>query len=130
MEELHYTDEDKIRELLLGRSVTIVGPDRLQLDDGTILEVVPNEGCGGCSNGHFSIDELNDCPNNAIMSVQFDHEVTGPNPWSDNETFRVFVYAENMKIKLLEVSGHDNGWYGVGYWIQVTKSLDSNETQE
>jgi hypothetical protein len=113
MDIYSYLDRDKIRDLLLGHSVTIVGPDRLQLDDGTVLEIVPNEGCGGCSEGHYSIDELNECPNNAIMSVEFED--------SDDEVFRVFVYAESTKIKLLEVSGHDNGYYGVGYWIWVTK---------
>ena len=111
---IHYTDEDEISELLMGHSVEVVG-DTLQLDNGTVLEIIPNEGCGGCGNGWFGVDELNGSIN-AIMNVVFEDGNEGE---YDKLTFSIFVYAENERIKLLEVSGHDNGYYGVGYWIQV-----------
>lgn len=117
MEELWYYDEDEIKALLLGHTVTKVDDETLTLDDGTVLTIIGNSGCGGCSNGHYSLDELNDCPNNAIMNVEFDED---SNPDGD-DVFRLYVYAEHERIKLLEVSGHDNGWYGVGYWIEVRR---------
>ena len=37
-------------------------------------------------------------------------------------TYRIFVLAEDTRIKLLEVSGDDgNGYYGTGYWIEVLR---------
>lgn len=46
------TDEKEIKELLIGRKVKVVSKDednqraKLELDNGIILEVVANEGCG------------------------------------------------------------------------------------
>lgn len=122
---IQHTDEEAIRALLLGRTVVKVDDDVLRLDDGTVLTIHGNEGCGGCGNGWFTLDELNDCPVNAIMAVEFEEDSAGdadPDGWSDDtEIFRVFVLAEATRIKLLEVSGYDNGYYGVGYWIEVTR---------
>ncbi len=115
MNRLDYLNEDGIRQALLGRTVTKVSDDVLQLDDGTTLTIVPNEGCGGCSEGWYDITELNDCPVNAVMAVEFDTDFV-----NDYDVFRVFVLAQDERIKLLEVQGHDNGYYGVGYWIEVT----------
>lgn len=114
---LKETDEGEIRALLLGRTVVKVDYDQLQLDDGTILTIEPNDtGCGGCENGWYELAELNDCPNNAIMAVDFelDHDGNG------FDQFQLFVLAEDSRIKLLQVEGVDNGYYGSGYWIRVS----------
>lgn len=113
--KVSYTEEDKIKNLLMGRTVTKVGDSKLLLDDGTVLVVQGNHGCGGCANGWFDITELNECPVNAIMNVEFTNDAD-----DEYEVFRIFVYAENERIKLLEVDGSDNGYYGVGYWIEVS----------
>lgn len=120
---LNQNNEAEIRDLLIGRTVKKVDGETLMLDNGLILEIKGNWGCGGCSAGNYDITELNDCPN-MIMNVEFDVADTSPDDaeyYDDCETtYRIFVYAENQKIKLLEVEGTDgNGYYGTGYWIEV-----------
>lgn len=113
---LEHTDHEEIRALLLHRKVTKVAEDLLHLDNGTTLKIMPNEGCGGCEMGWFSIKELNGC-DNIITAVDFEGgDVVTPD---GSDTFRIFIYAENQQINLLTISGTDNGWYGVGYMIQV-----------
>ena len=41
----------------------------LVLDNGTILEVRGNEGCGGCENGWYYLTTINKC-DNAITNVE------------------------------------------------------------
>jgi hypothetical protein len=125
-------DKQAIREVLIGRKVVSVEEigqryyDKRQvatLDNGVKLEFTGNEGCGGCSEGHYSVDELNRV-DNAIMSVEFEQgEAEGE--WGPVDAFRIFVYAENEKIKLLEVTGHDNGYYGTGYYVTVRLAGES-----
>jgi hypothetical protein len=105
-----------IRELLIGRTVTKVGDVNLELDDGTQLIIGGNEGCGGCERGWYEITELNDCPVNAIMAVEL---VSDEYAVGGDEFIRLFVLAEDQRIKLLEAKGEDNGYYGTGFWIEV-----------
>lgn len=44
IQRLYYSDEDEIRELLLGRKVKKVKEDALELDNGIVLAIIPNEG--------------------------------------------------------------------------------------
>lgn len=120
--ELHEEDQETIKELLIGRKVTKVNEGTLELDDGKRLTIKGNEGCGGCSSGWYELTELNECPDNAIMNVEFEHETAGDLKYYDeDQTFRVFVLAADRRIKLWEVEGNDgNGYYGTGYWIRVT----------
>lgn len=110
---IYCEDKKELVDLFVGKSVTKINDHTLLLSDGQILEIMPNEGCGGCSEGWYDIDELNECEN-IITNVEVDVE-------GYEEVFHLFVYAENRKINLLTVSGHDNGYYGTGYWINVTK---------
>jgi hypothetical protein len=130
--DIDYSETDRIRETLIGRTVTKVADDVLLLDDGTRLTIHANQGCGGCSAGWYELRELNDCPINAIMAVEFEHveEVSGYDPERHEyvedryrpEAYRVFVLAADERIKLLEVDGSDgNGYYGTGYWIMVER---------
>lgn len=83
----------------------------LTLDNGTILEVYGNEGCGGCENGWYYLTALNKC-DNAITNVEV----------VENEcetVFSIFVYADDTRINLLTYEGEDNGYYGVGYYLQA-----------
>lgn len=114
---LDYDEENKIRDLLLYRKIVEVRGDTLYLDNGIELEVFPNEGCGGCSSGWYELVELNDC-DNAITNVEFACDYID-DYWND-KSYKIFVYAENKKIKLLQVDGTDgNGYYGTGYSIMV-----------
>lgn len=83
----------------------------LVLDNGTILEVYGNEGCGGCANGWYYLTVLNKC-DNAITNVEVVE--------NEAETvFSIFVYADDTRINLVTYEGEDNGYYGVGYYLQV-----------
>lgn len=120
IKRLNECDEKEIKELLIGRKVKVEG-DNLILDNGIILEVIANEGCGGCSNGWYSITKLNEV-DNAITDVQFicdDIEPNEKNDYSDT-SYKVFVFCEDTRINLLQVDGSDgNGYYGTGYTITV-----------
>lgn len=120
-------NEQAVRELLIGRKVvsveqvgenTYYGIEHIAtLDNGVTLVFQGNQGCGGCSEGWYEVDELNRV-DNAILGVEFE-QGDKKGAWGSIDAFRIFVYAENEKIKLLEVSGHDNGYYGTGYYVTV-----------
>lgn len=113
------TETTDLVELFLYRKIIKATEDTLTLDNGYVLEIIPNEGCGGCSNGWFEISELNTCEN-VITSVIVDEKIDG----RDYETLSIFVFAEDRRITALQVSGTEgNGYYGRGYRIQV-KAVD------
>lgn len=89
----------------------------LELDNGIILVTRGNEGCGGCGNGWFYLEDLNIC-DNAITNIEIAHNCEGE---YGEEVFTIFVYADNVKINLLSYSGGDNGYYGVGYTLSVKR---------
>lgn len=124
--------EDEIRELLIGRRIVwnqlgqFHYPGRrswedkadakIVLDDGTVLYVLPNFGCGGCSNGHFYTTGTRLC-DNIITNVTL--AVSGADGCL-NETYCIFVYADNEEINALQVEGSDDsGFYGSGYQLFV-----------
>jgi hypothetical protein len=115
------TSHDEIRAALMGHSVTKVSDDSIQLDDGTVLTLVPNEGGCSCSAGDYELTELNECPDNAIMNVEFEHEIEPDTYDEGDQSFKVFVLAADRRIKLWQIDGNDgNGYYGTGYTIRVT----------
>lgn len=126
-------DEKEIKELLIGRKVKVIGDNgqqaTLELDNGLILEVLANEGCGGCSNGWYSIWNLNNV-DNAITNVEFECDDLNPteeNDYSDT-SYKIFVFCEDTRINLLDVSGSDgNGYYGTGYSITVKQKIQEDE---
>lgn len=114
-----YCDEEQIKNLLLFRKIVEVKGDTLILDNGIELDVVANEGCGGCSNGWYYLTELNGC-DNVITNVEFNCDDYDGNDEYYETSYKIFVYAENKKIKILQVDGSDgNGYYGTGYSIYV-----------
>jgi hypothetical protein len=118
-ETYDHNAEDDITRLLVGRKVTKVDHETLSLDDGTILKVLPNDGCGGCTNGYYELEALNEVEN-AIMSVEFTES-------QNLDMLSIFVYCEGVETRqqLLEVSGDDgNGYYGYGYRIRVIRPED------
>ena len=114
-----YCDEEQIKNLLLFRKIVEVKGDTLILDNGIELDVVANEGCGGCSSGWYYLTELNGC-DNVITNVEFNCDDYDGNDEYYETSYKIFVYAENKKIKILQVDGSDgNGYYGTGYSIYV-----------
>ncbi|MCI8466957.1 MAG: hypothetical protein HFI08_02025 [Bacilli bacterium] len=118
---LYQNDEEEIKELLLGRTIEKVNDNTLKLDNGLILEIQPNQGCC-CGAGDYDITELNECLN-VITNVELVEEnINNSDGWSDEYSYKIFVYAEDKKIKLLQVDGDDgNGYYGTGYEIVIKK---------
>lgn len=112
--ELYYYDENEIRELLLYRKIVKADNDTLYLDNGVELEVIGNEGCGGCSGGWYEVTEINDC-NNAITDVEFVEDCETKDEY-DSTSYKIFVLTADDRIKILQVDGDDgSGYYGTGY---------------
>ena len=118
MEKIYHDDQDRINELFLGRRVVYSRNEVLELDDGTEIRVIPNEGCGGCGNGWFYLKKISEI-NNAITAVEIDHE------YSDDycsEVYKIVVYAEGVGEDLVVIEGSEgNGYYGTGFSLKVTR---------
>lgn len=109
-------NEKEIKELLIGRKVK-VGDSKLILDNGIVLEIQPNE--GGGRSGWYSITKLNEV-DNAITNVEFVCDEDVANKEYDDTSYKIFVFCEDTRIKLLQVDGADGtGYYGTGYSIIV-----------
>ncbi len=118
-------DHDEIRDLLLGHRVAKIADDHLELDDGTVVKVVPNDGECLCSAGDYDLTVLNEC-DNIITAVDFDYTPLPDDGYGGYEdegyerTYSVFVVAEDKRINLYAVEGSDgNGYYGTGYELLV-----------
>lgn len=113
--------ENRLRELLVGRKVIQAKKDErgaglLTLDNGTILKVGGNEGCGGCSSGWYDLAVLNTC-DNAITNVEVE-EPEGDEYDREGE-YRIFVFADARTL-LASFDGSDGkGDYGTGWWLSV-----------
>lgn len=142
----HMPSEDRLRELLIGRSVVNArisdeSPERYQtgptgfltLDDGTVLKVWGNDGGCACSAGCYPLASLNGV-GNAITNVEVEEHPAddgtpsvcvecGEKVWNCGHPegwYRIFVYAEDHRIPLASFEGTDgNGYYGTGWWLNV-----------
>lgn len=111
-------DQAQIAELLIGHKISKVNEDTLLLDDGTLLQLAGNDGCGGCSSGWYDLTELNEV-DNIITKVKFVDESDGDGR-SGSGFYAIFVYAANKRINLARFEGSDgNGYYGTGYTVSV-----------
>ena len=112
--------EDEIKELLLYRKITKVDGNTLFLDNGTELKIYPNIGCGGCVSGNYELIELNKCDNIITKVELVEDDAEEDYDGYDGISYKIFVYAEDKRIKILQVDGTDgNGYYGTGYEIVV-----------
>jgi hypothetical protein len=110
-------DEQAISDLLMGHSVTVVGESVLRLDDGTELDIIPNEGGCACLAGDYELTALNGIEN-IITRVELTEEDDGHD--EGDRSYRIFVYAGDERVNLVEIDGSDgNGYYGTGYEIRV-----------
>ena len=109
-------NEKEIEELLLVHKVTADDYDKLILDNGVVLQINPNIGCGACESGNYYLDHISSV-NNAITNVEFVEEFDDDCYY---EHYKIFVIADGMTTELLDVYGTDgNGYYGTGYTIDV-----------
>lgn len=108
-------NEKEIEELLLGHKVTVDDYDNLVLDNGVVLQINPNIGCGGCESGNYYLEHIASV-NNAITNVEFVDDFDA----EYYKHYKIFVVADGMTTELLDVYGTDgNGYYGTGYTIDV-----------
>lgn len=130
---LDQDDTDAITELLMGRRVEKVDGEHLLLDDGTTIKAIGHDGGCACSAGCYDLSVLNGV-DNIITRVEFDYAPADdgggalksghPDDPQDEWTgyYRVFVFADNEQINLMQFDGTDgNGYYGTGYEILVRK---------
>ena len=114
--KLSEQNEKEIEELLLGHKVTADDYDKLILDNGVVLQINPNIGCGACESGNYYLEHISSV-NNAITNVEFVEEFDDDCYY---EHYKIFVIADGMTTELLDVYGTDgNGYYGTGYTIDV-----------
>ena len=142
----HMPSEDRLRELLVGKSVVSAeirneSPERyssgptgyLTLSDGAVLKVWGNDGGCACSAGCYPLTALNGCEN-VITNVEVEEHPDGDDAkcktcgksWCyehDNQGYyRIFVYAEDKRLPLASFEGSDgNGYYGSGWWLTVVE---------
>lgn len=115
--------EEEVKELLLYRKIVKVEQHSdqdavLTLDNGTEIIVEGNRGCGGCGNGWYYLDELNDC-DNVITDVRCIFEGYDYDKKRYDDVYRIIVFADNKEINCVQYSGNDNGYYGTGYELFV-----------
>lgn len=132
---LDQNDEKEITDLLIGHKVVKVDSEHLMLDNGTAIKAIGHEGGCSCSAGDYSLSVLNGV-DNIITRVEYDYQPHGDyddhpeKPWHpDNPAdewvgyYRIFVYADNEQINLMQFDGSDgNGYYGTGFEILVRKA--------
>ncbi|MCT1710298.1 DUF7448 domain-containing protein [Dermabacter hominis] len=120
---LDHEDTNVIRDLLLGRKVEKVDNEHLLLDNGTVIKAIGREGGCVCGAGDYWLSELNGV-DNVITAVEFDY---APYANGCEGYYRIFVYADNQKINLMQFDGSDgSGYYGTGFEILVREGDISN----
>lgn len=92
-------NEKEIEELLLGHKVTADDYDKLILDNGVVLQINPNIGCGGCESGNYYLEHISSV-NNAITNVEFvnEHEDSEYDDFDAEyyQHYKIFVIADGM----------------------------------
>jgi len=131
----HEHKDGKDFDFLIGKSIIKVEEKQVEdgysevdeyvltCKDGTIIEVATNEGCGGCSNGWSSFENLKKLEenNNVITNIEVKYTEDG---WEDDE-FTMFVYYEDNTINQIKGDdGYGNGYYGGGFYITI-KNVES-----
>jgi hypothetical protein len=112
------SDTQAITDLLMGRRVTVAGDSALLLDDGTLLEIIPNQGGCACSSGDYDLTALNGIEN-IITRVELTEEPE-EGGYEGDKSYQIFVYAGDERVNLVKIDGSDgNGYYGTGYEIRV-----------
>lgn len=117
---LHHCDEKEIKEILLFHKVVKADmrTKTLTLDNGTELTFEGNEGCGGCGSGWYCIEELNEC-DNVITNVEFVINDDVKDKDYDDMSYKIFVFAEDKRIKLVQFDG-------TGYTVYVKLKNNDN----
>lgn len=144
----HIPDADRLKELLVGRTITGAeildeSPDKysagpvgiLSLSDGVKLRVYGNDGGCSCGAGDYPLNHLVGVEG-IITNVDVEERPDGDyaecpvcgkeNCYDSEHTgfYRVFVVTEAKGRSLVaSFEGSDgNGYYGTGWWLEVVGS--------
>lgn len=129
---IDYNDEAALREVLVGRRIVEVREfaekdwgyrdplDHIEfvLDNGVTLEAIETDGGCSCSNGCFSVEQVQAAPATVITNVEVVEE-TDESFGDRDGVIKLFVYSEGISTQILESSGTDNGYYGWGFDLTV-----------
>lgn len=109
---------DLLREELVGQRITTITDDLIVLDNGTVLDIEPNQGCGDCDTGWAEMEIIPNNPNTeaAVMNVEYEDTYK-----ARTDSFKIFIYMANSTITMKGFNGNDNGYYGSGFWVTVTR---------
>ena len=125
-------DQAEISGLLMGHKVAKVDGEHLLLDSCVTIKAIGHDGGCACSAGCYDLSVLNGV-DNIITRVEYDYHPEGDD-WEPGEKpghpddpkdkwtgfYRVFVFAENQQINLMQFDGSDgNGYYGTGFELLV-----------
>ena len=87
----------------------------LLLDNGEILVVAENEGCGGCGNGWSSIDLLELKTTDATI-IEVDYNL------KDDEKGDLTIFYHDKRFDTIPFDeGGGNGYYGGGFHLRLIK---------
>lgn len=116
---------DLLKEKLVGHRIAEITDEKIVLDDGTVLSISPNEGCGGCSSGwaEFEVNFTKSINKEAaVMNVKYEDSSTNKEKNYADDEFKIFIYLVNDElIEIDGCEGYGNGCYGSGFWVTVTK---------
>lgn len=94
-------------------------------NDNTIIEIALNEGCGGCSNGWSSFEDLKklETNHNVITNVKF---IYPKDDWNEDK-FKLFIYYQDEMLTLEGDDGYGNGYYGGGFYVTIKEVMGNDE---
>ena len=114
-EYIGYYQEEAIKNLFVGRMVTKAENNELTLSDGTVLQIVPNDGGCVCGAGDYWLENINKFEN-VITNVEVKENTTE----DDFTVYQLFVYSGGVSTSVADIKGDDgNGYYGTGFDIHV-----------
>ena len=123
----HYAPSSDFARVLQGRYVVEIDEefDTITLDDGTVLEVEGNEGCGWCRSGWYDLINVfkRGDSHARIMSAHVACDIDEENDDEgavDPHVYTLFVMMDGNPgfLPLATIRGDDgNGYYGTGFRI-------------
>ena len=126
VEYIGHWEEDKLREVVVGRK--IVGAELkeegwnpqgiLTLDDGITLVLEGNEGGCACSAGDYFLKSVA-LVDNIITNVTI-YQDPAEDYGDGAGVYEIYVIADNEQINVAHFEGDDgNGYYGTGFSVRV-----------